>query len=338
MPMSPISHFNLQRHNTLNVPSFASCAYIVNTIEDILSLPSLYDPIIIGGGSNVIFTKRDIKSPVIINRIGGIDIIKKNASHALVKVGAGEGWDEFIDWCCSNHFSGLENLALIPGTVGAAPIQNIGAYGVEVCEYLDSVEYLDLRTQKICTIDHSECQFSYRNSIFKNTLKDSIIIISVTFRLDLHFKPNLTYQGIAESLNKQSITQEQLNSRQLIDTIRLIRKEKLPNPHKQPNAGSFFHNPIISLDRYSALKGSFPDLPGYRQANNRVKISAAWLIENAGLKGFSKGNVKISELHALVLVNHGEASGNEILAFATYVIDTVKHKFDIRLNIEPIQI
>lgn len=286
---------------------------------------------ILGGGSNILFTK-PIKALVIKNEIKGINIISQNKSFALVEAASGEAWSRFVNFTVKNNLFGLENLFLIPGTVGAAPMQNIGAYGVEVKDSLMSLRALDIKTHQIKTFSNSDCKFAYRDSIFKNKYRGRYFILSVTFKLSL--KPNfkLDYGSIREELKVQGINRP--SAQELINTIQRLRNSKLPNPGVLPSAGSFFKNPIIPRVQLKKLLIKFPDLKYFTEENNKIKIPAGWLIEKAGFKGKKFGRVGMYEKQALVLINYGGATGREALHLVKKIQKVIKNKFDLELTPE----
>lgn len=286
--------------------------------------------LVLGKGSNILLPEI-FKGLVIHNNLPGIKALKEDSCHVLVKAGGGLPWDSFVEECIDRNWYGLENLSYIPGTVGASPVQNISAYGVEVGEFIDFVEVFDIETGKRFALDKNECSFSYRNSIFKN--KTNLLVTSVIFRLLKRPKLNLTYRDIAERIKEKNVND--FSAGDLRNLIIDIRKHKLPEPDLIPNAGSFFHNPIVDKTFAESFKRNY-DIPVYEIDSEKVKLSAGWLIENAGLKGFRKGNVGIYDKHALVLVNYGTATQKEILDFSKFIKSKVYSKFKVSLNIEPI--
>jgi UDP-N-acetylmuramate dehydrogenase len=255
--------------------------------------------------------------------------VSEDEEAFYLEVEAGETWHEFIEFTLEHGMFGLENMALIPGTVGAAPIQNIGAYGVELCDMCDWVEYLDLPTGELVRIRAEECQFAYRESIFKDKLRNLAVITSVGFRLAKHWQPRLTYGPL------QSFDSATVSARDIFDRVCQVRSTNLPDPAVLGNAGSFFKNPIVSAACYLDLAQQFPTIVGYAQADATVKLAAGWLIEQAGLKGFVLGNVGVHDKQALVLVNRGGATGRDICRLALHVIERVQDKFGVALEAEP---
>ena len=283
--------------------------------------------ILIGGGSNILFTK-DFNGLLIQNNIKGISEISETNLYKTIKVGAGENWHEFVLWSIKNNLSGIENLSLIPGNVGSSPIQNIGAYGVEVKSIVDKVWAIDILKKKEVIFSNRECQFDYRSSIFKTKLKDKIIITHVSFNLSKEPNHNISYNDIEKELKAQKLD---ISTKNISSAIIKIRKRKLPDPSKLGNAGSFFKNPIISKLKFKELQIKFPEIVGYQSSKNEMKIAAAWLIESCGWKGFRKGDIGVHKNQALVLVNYGDGKGEEIVSLARDIKESVKKKFDITL-------
>jgi UDP-N-acetylmuramate dehydrogenase len=280
----------------------------------------------IGGGSNVLFNE-DYSGLLIHSCIKGIEVISEDNEHVFVKVGSGYNWDAFVCESISRGWTGAENLSSIPGDVGASPVQNIGAYGVEAGDLIFSTEAYNIETGEIECFYNSDCRFSYRNSIFKNELKDKYVICSVTFKLSKVFKPVLNY-GDLESRLIESGGISPLSVRNII--IR-IRSEKLPDPDVTGNAGSFFMNPVISAEKYFNIKNLYPDLTGWIQKDGKYKISAAWCIEKAGWKGKTHGNAGVHPKQALVLVNNGNSTSKEIIELSGLICKDVNSKFGINL-------
>ena len=258
-------------------------------------------------------------------------LISEDEDFYYVKARCGENWHNFVQWSLEQNYYGMENLSLIPGTVGAAPVQNIGAYGVELCDVMVSLEALEIANGELRTFTNEECHFSYRNSVFKQELKDQFIIYSVTFGLRKAPHLNTNYAALAKALEGYSA--DEITPQLVSKTVCEIRRSKLPNPKRLGNAGSFFWNPEIPLAEFSALKKSYPDIVGY--ANDKsVKLAAAWLIDQAGWKGYREGDVGVHEDHALVLVNYGQATGAELVDLSERIQKSVKDKFGIVLTPE----
>ncbi len=283
-----------------------------------------------GQGSNILFTS-DFAGLVIRNEIKGINIIGEDKSGILVEAGAGVLWKDMVEYAVSNNLAGIENLTLIPGTVGAAPVQNIGAYGVEAADTIVKVRLFHLGTLEWVELGNHECRFGYRDSIFKNEMKNRAVICSVTFRLSKRAKPILDYGHIREELEIRGITDPSL--RQVSDVISFIRRSKLPDPAELGNAGSFFKNPLISRDEFHRLRNSFPEVRYFRQGVG-YKISAGWLIEKTGWKDRRIGKTGCYDKQALILVNYGGARGAEILDLAEHIRESVLDKFGISLERE----
>ena len=285
---------------------------------------------ILGGGSNILLT-RDIDALVIKLEIRGINLVKEEGDQLWVEVGAGEMWHELVLHSIAQDWAGLENLSLIPGTVGASPMQNIGAYGVEIKDVFDSLQAMHRETLEMHSFDAEACQFGYRESVFKQTLKDQYVITSVTFRLCKTPKFHLEYGAIREVLAANGI--EQPSIRAISDAVIQIRQSKLPDPKEIGNAGSFFKNPTIANAQFDALKAEYPSIPGYPSAEG-VKVAAGWLIEHAGWKGKRIGDVGVHAKQALVLVNYGGGSGEELKSLSEQIQASVLEKFGINLQPE----
>ena len=327
---------SLQQFNTFNIAVTAKYFVEVFSLDDFLEL--IYDSkiknerkFILGGGSNILFTK-NIDGIVIKNSLPGIEVIKEDAYHVWIKVAAGEVWHRFVMFCVERNLSGVENLSLIPGLTGAAPMQNIGAYGVEQKETCEEVEAIHIESGEKRIFKSSECEFSYRESIFKNKFKDQFFISSVTFKLNKIFKPKINYGDIRKTL--EEIRAEDITIKAVSDAVIKIRTSKLPDPKDIPNAGSFFKNPVVSKKKFEDLIAKNPLMPNYPDKNNRVKVPAGWLIEQCGWKGKRVGNTGVHAKQALVLVNYGGASGEEIFSLAHQVRNSVNEKFGIELEME----
>lgn len=286
---------------------------------------------ILGGGSNVLFIK-DFDGLVLFNRLGGIEKLDEDNQHVWLRVGAGETWHEFVQYCIRHGYAGLENLSLIPGTVGAAPMQNIGAYGVEQEQAFDCLEAVELSTGHTKVFTHAECQFGYRESYFKHAGKGRYLISGVTYRLSKTPEFRTDYGAIRDTLREQGV--KELTLEAVSKAVIHIRQSKLPNPAEIGNAGSFFKNPSIHKTAYAALCRTYPDAPGYTQPDNMVKVPAGWLIEQAGWKGHRRGNVGVHDRQALVLVNHGGGRGEDIWQLAQDIQASVADKFGITLHPE----
>lgn len=287
--------------------------------------------LILGSGSNILFTK-DYDGMVIKYTAKGIDILSENENEVVIKVSAGEIWDDLVSYCVKNRYYGIENLSLIPGTVGAAPIQNIGAYGVELKDVFHSLEGFSLIDGEKNIFDESDCNFGYRDSIFKKELKNKILITSVFLKLSKKKSFNITYQGLAAEL--KNINENEITIELVSETIKKIRRSKLPDTNILGNSGSFFKNPEISEEQFLSIHQKYPDLVFYRTTDKNYKIPAGWLIEKCGYKGKRIGNVGTYEKQALVIVNYGNSNGSEIKEFADKIWDDVSKKFEINLEYE----
>jgi UDP-N-acetylmuramate dehydrogenase len=286
---------------------------------------------ILGGGSNMLLTK-DFEGLALKNNIKGIELTKEDDDFYYVKAGGGEVWHNVVMYCVNNNYAGLENLSLIPGSVGAGPIQNIGAYGVELKDYLFELEALNIKDQTIRIFNNVECKFGYRESIFKRELKDQYIITSVTYRLLKNPQLNTSYGAIEKELEEMHV--KNVTIKDISQAVCNIRNSKLPNPTQIGNAGSFFKNPEVPRSVLTNLKPTFPNIVSYDINADKVKLAAGWLIEQCGWKGKTLGDAGVHKLQALVLVNYGNAKGNEILELSQKIIDSVKNKFGVELERE----
>jgi UDP-N-acetylmuramate dehydrogenase len=288
--------------------------------------------LILGGGSNILMTD-DFNGLVIKNEIKGISTIAEDDARLALKVGSGENWHRLVAWCVDRDLGGIENLSLIPGTVGAAPMQNIGAYGVEIKEVIESVEAIEIGTGVIRTFTAAECAFGYRESIFKQHLKGKYFISSVTLSLTRNrHRFNITYGSIKEVLEENKV--QELTIRAISDAVIDIRRRKLPDPAQIGNAGSFFKNPSVDALRFAEMKSKFPAIPSFAGEHNLIKIPAAWLIEQCGWKGRTIDNIGVHKHQALVLVNYGNGDGKKIWQLARDIQSSVKEKFDVELQPE----
>ncbi|MEE3113005.1 MAG: UDP-N-acetylmuramate dehydrogenase [Bacteroidota bacterium] len=283
--------------------------------------------LIIGGGSNILFTK-DYEGVILYSCIKGIHILEENDNHIKVKVGSGENWDDFVKFCVSKHWYGIENLSLIPGSVGAVPIQNIGAYGVEVKDYIYDVNGIDLNNNTKKTYSNKSCDFEYRDSIFKRELKNIFFVTEVTFILNKNKKFTLDYSEL-KNINSQNLTIQNVR-----DKIIEIRNSKLPDPKLLANAGSFFKNPVINIKIAKKIKEKYNDFKYYQINESMVKISAAWLIEKSGWKGHKEKNIGVYNKHALVLVNYSSENGKDIKILSKKIKENVLEKFNVTLEKE----
>ena len=322
----------LQAYNTLSVPvsaRFFCRALTVKQLNDglVFANERQLAVLILGEGSNTVFTQ-DFNGLLILNRLSGIELKSDTAGDVNINVAAGENWHDFVDYCLSQEWFGLENLALIPGLVGASPIQNIGAYGVEVKDTIESVTYLELATGEKRTLTNKECQFAYRDSVFKNRLNGETAIISVEFRLSKKLEVSLAYPALTEQLGLNP------SPRDVFDKVCNVRRSKLPMPEDIPNAGSFFKNPVISKAHFERLTADFPGIVGF-EFNGGVKLAAAWLIEQRGWKQKEVADVKVHQRQALVVTNPKHKTGQDILLLATAIQADIKAIFNVCLEIEP---
>ncbi|WP_144372653.1 UDP-N-acetylmuramate dehydrogenase [Vogesella urethralis] len=289
----------------------------------------------LGGGSNMLFT-RDYPGLIVRNALKGLRVLEENNEHVLIEAAAGEVWHHFVQYTLQQGWSGLENLSLIPGTVGASPIQNIGAYGVEVKDTLHEVVCADLQQGGAeVVLRNADCRFAYRDSVFKRELAGRYLVTAVRFRLAKQFTPRTGYGDIGRMLAEMGCA-EAPTALQVSQAVIRIRQSKLPDPTVLGNAGSFFKNPIVPAEQAAALLASHPALPHYPQADGSVKLAAGWLIEQAGLKGYRDGDAGVHDRQALVLVNHGQASGSQMRALAEHVCATVLQRYGVQLEAEPI--
>jgi UDP-N-acetylmuramate dehydrogenase len=304
---------------------------LVRTDPLLAGLPRL----ILGGGSNLLLTG-DFPGLVLHMVTRGIAVVGRDANSVLVRAAAGEGWHALVQWTLAHGLGGLENLSLIPGSIGAAPIQNIGAYGVEVGDCIRCVRYFDFDSGSIETLDASACGFGYRDSVFKHHLRQRAVILDVTFALPLHWNANLQYAELADAVRSAHPDTTSITPEAVSAAVIAIRRRKLPDPAVIGNAGSFFKNPVVSAAVQAALLQRFPGLVGHVQADGNFKLAAGWLIDQCGWKGRSLGAAGVHERQALVLVNRGNANGTEVLALAHAIQDDVQQRFGILLEPEPV--
>ena len=335
--MTILENVDLQSLNTFGLKVSTSRFVTITSVEDAKALfqSPLFKKnkhLILGGGSNMLFTK-DFDGLVVKVELRGIEILNENEDAVTLKVGAGENWHQFVLHCVERNWGGVENLSLIPGTVGAAPIQNIGAYGVEIKNIITSVEAMEIDTGKVKTFSNSECNFGYRDSIFKQSEKDKYLISSITLILTKkNHQFNTSYGAIEEILKQQGISHPTVKS--ISDAVIQIRRSKLPDPQVVGNAGSFFKNPTIDNKLYESIKKDHPSFPSYPSADGLVKIPAAWLIEQCGWKGKTFDHIGVHKNQALVLVNYGGGEGNKIWQLALDIKASVQQKFNITLQPE----
>jgi UDP-N-acetylmuramate dehydrogenase len=334
-------NISLKPFNTFGIDSNARYFTSILNPEDLQQLisTSLYqqqEVFILGGGSNVLLT-RDFDGLVIKMDIRGVEVLEEDQTDVWVKAGAGENWHQFVLYCISKGYGGIENLSLIPGTVGAAPMQNIGAYGVEIQDVFECLEAVSLKTGELCIFNHEACRFGYRDSVFKNELKGKYVITSVTFRLSKKPEINTSYGTIEETLQQiraAAAYKPRPAIEEVSDAVIQIRQSKLPDPREIGNAGSFFKNPVVSKEKYEALQQSYEQIPGYPVSEDEVKVPAGWLIEQCGWKGKRVGNTGVHSKQALVLVNHGNVKGAEVYALAMDIQESVRKQFGIDITPE----
>ena len=330
-------NFPLKSLTTFGIEAYAKYFFEFKTIEElkkILSLPEYKneEKLLLGGGSNLLFVNEKFNGLVLQNKIKGIEITEENEENLIIKAGAGESWHELVLYSISKNYGGLENLSLIPGTVGAAPMQNIGAYGVEIKDVFDSLEAFEIATGTIKTFTLADCQFGYRSSVFKHSQKGKYIILNVSFKLSKKTTFNITYGAISDTLKEMGIAD--LSVKAISDAVIKIRQSKLPDPKVIGNAGSFFKNPEIPNDLFEKLKVNYSTMPFYPASSGMTKIPAGWLIEQCGWKGKVIGQAGVHKNQALVLVNYGSAKGIEIKALSIEIQKSVTEKFGIDLEAE----
>ena len=324
---------NLKEYNTFGISVKAEMFAVFSSIEElkqILSFRNNKKLLVLGGGSNLLLTK-DFDGLVIKNEIKRFEVIEETASEVIVESGAGENWHEFVLNCIDKGFGGIENLSLIPGSVGASPMQNIGAYGVEIKDVFESLSAYHIASGEIHYFDKTKCEFGYRESIFKNKVKGEYIILTVTFRLTKNPTINSSYGAINEQLKVMGI--ENPTIQELSAAVIAIRQSKLPDPKIIGNAGSFFKNPTVEIALLEQIQKNYPDIPNYPALNGK-KLAAGWLIEKAGWKGRTLGNYGVHKLQALVLVNYGNCTGQEIFDLSSQIIQDVFEKFGVLLERE----
>ena len=332
----PQKNISLKTLNTFGIDVSAELFSSFNTEAELKNLIELNknekkEVLILGGGSNILFTKNP-EQWVWQNCIKGIEVTSDSSNEVLLKVGAGENWHNFVLYCVDKNWGGIENLSLIPGCVGAGPMQNIGAYGAELKDTCHAVECIERKTGQSKTFTAQECEFGYRESIFKQKVKDQYVISYVYFKLSKNASVNTQYGSIQQELDAMKITEPTLKD--VSNAVINIRQSKLPNPIELGNAGSFFKNPVVSQVKFNSIKEKFPQIISYPAANGNVKLAAGWLIEQCGLKGYRQNNVGIHSKQALVIVNYGNSKGSEIWELSEKVIQTVKEMFDVDLERE----
>ncbi len=333
-------NISLKPYNTFGIDAMARYFASFDNADDLQELltpSSQLTTLILGGGSNILFTQH-FDGLVLKNEIKGIHEIHEDNEYVYVKAGAGENWHQFVLYCIERNWAGVENLSLIPGNVGASPMQNIGAYGTEIKDVFFALEAYHKQERKILTFSRNDCAFGYRESVFKNKYKDQFVILNVTYQLKKHPKFNTSYGAIEQELVKMEV--KELSIKAISDAVINIRSSKLPDPKVIGNAGSFFKNPEIIDVHFQQLKKQFPEIVGYPLPNGNVKLAAGWLIEQCGpemgasWKGYRKGDVGCYSKQALVLVNYGDASGEVIYNLSERILDSVKEKFNVEIERE----
>jgi UDP-N-acetylmuramate dehydrogenase len=336
MPLPLQRDYSLQPYNTFGIDAKTQSFLPIHSVDDLLAVRNhpeiaVLPRLILGGGSNVLLT-RDYPGIVLHMQNRGMAIVDEDETFTYVNAAAGESWHEFVMWTIDQGLGGLENMALIPGTVGAAPIQNIGAYGLELKDHFHQLQYLDMVTGQLHRLDKAACAFAYRDSIFKHALKSRAVIVDVTFALPKVWQANSQYGDVAAELSAV-IDPQPLD---VARAIMAIRSRKLPNPAVIGNAGSFFKNPIISAEQFSALQHTFPNLVSYPQADGRYKLAAGWLIDQCGWRGRTLGAAGVYDKQALVLVNLGQATGHDIVQLSDAIRADVHQRFHVWLEPEPV--
>lgn len=333
-------NISLKAYNSFGIDAMAKYFASFNTLAELEEAIGFtnratgngqMETLILGGGSNILFTK-NYDGLVLKNQLTGIEKIDEDENYVYVKAGAGESWHELVLYCINHNLAGMENLSLIPGSVGASPMQNIGAYGVEIKDVFFSLEAFHLQDKKIITFNNSDCAFGYRESVFKEKYKNQFVITSVICRLNKKPVFNTSYGAIEKELELMGV--KDISIQAISQAVINIRSSKLPNPAEIGNAGSFFKNPEIASHEFHKLTGMFPDIVGYELPNGNVKLAAGWMIEQCGWKGYRKGDAGCYTKQALVLVNYGNASGNEIYELSEQIINTVSQKFGVLLSRE----
>ena len=328
-------NFSIKKYNTFGIDTSAKYFAGFNSIEQLQALTERFAHekiMILGGGSNVLFTK-DFNGIVLRNEIKGIHIIDEDPLHYYLRAGSGEIWHQFVMHCINNNYAGVENLSLIPGFVGASPMQNIGAYGVEIKDVFHSLEAFHLKDKSMVTYSKQDCAFGYRESVFKNQYKNQFVITSVTYKLYKKPSINTSYGAIKQELESMQVSSPGIQD--VSQAVINIRSSKLPDPLITGNAGSFFKNPVITKAYYEELLHHYPELPHYPAPEEAmVKVPAGWLIEKAGWKGYRKNDYGVHNRQALVLVNYGTATGKEIFDLSENIIADIQNKFSILLERE----
>lgn len=333
-------HCSLKPYNTFGIDVEATELVILQSQEDYAQLfGSQYlkgkNYFVLGGGSNVVFT-RDFDGVVVRSEGGSVRLLEHRDGHYFVEADAGVLWDDFVRHCVANEWFGVENMVSIPGTVGASPVQNVGAYGVEVKDVIESVHLFDIETGEERTMRNADCGFGYRWSVFKGALKGCCLVDRVVFRLDEHYTPKLNYQALRNVLNERGM--DNPTAQQVCDVVAEVRASKLPDPKVIGSAGSFFKNPVVPAAEAERLKAEYPELVSFPVDQQHTKLSAGWMIEKAGWKGRDRGQVGVYEKQALVLVNRGGCTGDEVRQMADAIIADIMARFGVRLEPEAIML
>lgn len=321
---------SLKQYNTFGINAIAKEYGEFESIEDLKQIDLNRHHLVLGGGSNILFT-RDVDGLVLKNNIRGIEVMEETGDHVIIKAGAGENWHQLVLNTVDRGLGGMENLSLIPGNTGASPMQNIGAYGVEIKDIFHSLEAFSVADKTVVTFRNEDCHFGYRESVFKNKYKGQFIICSVSFRLNKKPFINTSYGAISQELEKMGLINPSIKD--VSNAVINIRSSKLPDPKFIGNAGSFFKNPVVDKELADALKSSFSQMP-YFPSGDKVKLAAGWLIEQCGWKGYRKGDAGCYDKQALVLVNYGAATGKEVYDLSEEILQSVKEKFKVNLERE----
>lgn len=333
-------NFSLKKYNTFGIDVTAKYFAVFNAVEELDELPGFakrqtanhpLQTLILGGGSNILFTQ-NFNGIVLKNGLKGVELYSEDGEFVYVKAAAGENWHQFVLHCINKNWAGVENLSLIPGNVGASPMQNIGAYGVEIKDVFHSLEAFHIADKKTVSFNAADCEFGYRESVFKRKFKNQFVITSVTYKLRKQPHFNTSYGAIEQELERMGV--KELSIKAVSDAVINIRSSKLPNPAEIGNAGSFFKNPEIETAKFESLKEAHPHIVGYTLPNGHVKLAAGWLIEQCGWKGYREGDAGCHAKQALVLVNYGNADGNAIYTLSERIVNSVQDKFGVSLERE----
>ena len=331
-----LKNISLKPFNTFGLAAQAASFTEAHSLADLIEITNTEEfktgpTLILGGGSNILLTQ-NFEGLVIKNCLKGISVIAENEQEVILEAGAGESWHDFVMYCVDRNLGGIENLSLIPGTVGAAPMQNIGAYGVEIKDVFHSLSALHISSKELHVFDNAQCQFGYRESVFKHDLKGQYVITAVRFVLQKKPTLKLSYGAIMETLQAKGI--EQPGIKEVSDAVISIRRSKLPDPAEIGNSGSFFKNPVIPIAHYEQLKAQYPQIPSYPVDETQVKVPAGWLIEQDGWKGKTIGQIGVHKNQALVLVNYGGGDGNALKKLSEDIQKSIFEKFGINLQVE----